>query len=191
MTADRNDVSSEDIEWRALLDQAAAALTWSELSSVLYRSGVLVSEYLSVLSEEDEWSEVVETGDVSALRALLTESVRDDRFSEGEGESNFWDGLFDEILAALANRVHLDYEVPRRVLPCPTCGDTVRIQTVVFGMPAGMPSQEEEDQYYFAGCVMDDTMGTWYCPACDQFYSPEHESVWASDELTRPQSGQG
>ncbi len=59
-----------------------------------------------------------------------------------------------------------------RVLSCPTCGDKERVQKVVFGMPAGQPSAEDEERYFYAGCVIEEPInGDWYCPACEQFYS--------------------
>jgi hypothetical protein len=38
-------------------------------------------------------------------------------------------------------------------------------------MPAGPPTEEEEDKYYFAGCTDDGSTGDWFCPTCERFYS--------------------
>jgi len=164
--------ADEVVEWGTLFSRCESARTWPELRGELYGSRVLLSDYRSVLSARDlDGDELLETGTIDELRALLTEQVEEDRFCQGVGEEAFWDGTVDEILSALANRMDLAYVAPHRVLPCPTCGDAHRAQTVVFGMPAGQPTPEDEERYLFAGCVVDDTMGDWYCRSCESFYS--------------------
>lgn len=172
MTEATNDVSSGEIEWARLLDRCVGAGSWPVFHDEMYGSGVLLSDYNAVLAATDiEVDELLELGTVEQLRAMLTEQVSFDHFSCGSGEHDFWNGTFDETLAALAFRLGMPYDTPRRVLPCPTCGNKARIQTVVIGMPAGPPTPEEEDKYYFAGCVDDGSMGDWFCPMCDSFYS--------------------
>jgi hypothetical protein len=172
MTTTANDAPSGAIDWTQLFGRCVAAESWSEFHKEMYGSGVLLSNYLAVLAATDlEGDELLELGTVQQLRAMLTEQVREDHFSYGSGEHDFWNGIFDEFLAALAYRLGMPYDTPRRVLPCPTCGDKARIQTVVFGMPAGPPTPEEEDKCYFAGCVDDGSMGDWFCPACESFHS--------------------
>ncbi|MEN8041635.1 MAG: DUF6508 domain-containing protein [Actinomycetota bacterium] len=161
----------DEIDWSSLFAACAQAKSWSELLRVVFVSGVLLSEYTATQTEADvDDDEVLEHGSVEQLRAVLTRHVREDRFAEGAGEEYFWSGTFDEILAVMASRMNVVYDPPRRVLPCPTCGDASKIQTVVFGMPARMPTSEDEAQYHFAGCVVDDEMGDWYCPTCEEFY---------------------
>ncbi len=160
------------VEWGNLFSGCRAACTWPELRGELYRSRVLLSDYRSVLSASDlDGDELLETRTIDELQALLTEQVREESFCEGAGEEAFWDGTVDAILSALADRMDLAYLAPHRVPPCPTCGDTRRVQTVVFGMSAGQPSPEDEERYLFAGCVAADTMGDWYCRSCERFYS--------------------
>lgn len=172
MTEATNDVPSGEIEWARLLDRCVVAESWPVFHDEMYGSGVLLSDYNAVLAATDiEGDELLELGTVEQLRAMLTEQVSFDHFSCGSGEHDFWNGTFDETLAALAFRLGMPYDTPRRVLPCPTCGNKARIQTVVIGMPAGPPTPEEEDKYYFAGCVDDGSMGDWFCPMCDSFYS--------------------
>jgi hypothetical protein len=172
MTEPRSDVPSAEIDWGKLLGRCVAAESWSEFHIEMYGSGMLLSEYNAVLAATDlESDELLELGTVGQLRAMLTEQVRADHFSYGLGEYDFWNGTFDETLAALAYRLNQSYDAPRRVLPCPTCGDTAKIQTVVFGMPAGPPTPGEEDENYFAGCTVDGSMGDWYCPTCESFHS--------------------
>lgn len=172
MTEATNDVPSGEIEWARLLDRCVVAESWPVFHDEMYGSGVLLSDYNAVLAATDiEVDELLELGTVEQLRAMLTEQVSFDHFSCGSGEHDFWNGTFDETLAALAFRLGMPYDTPRRVLPCPACGNKARIQTVVIGMPAGPPTPEEEDKYYFAGCVDDGSMGDWFCPMCDSFYS--------------------
>ena len=54
--------------------------------------------------------------------------------------------------------------LPKRIRPCPVCGDRDRVHRVVWGMPAGMPPEHLADRVYFAGCVIGDESGNWYCP---------------------------
>jgi len=171
MTGSGLDVPAGEVEWATLFSRCEVAHTWSELRGELYGSRVLLSDYRSVLSASDlDGDELLETGSIDELRALLTEQVKEDPSCEGAGEEAFWDGAVDEILSTLADRLDLAYVAPDRVLPCPICLDTRRVQTVVFGMPAGQPSPEDEERYLFAGCVTDDTMGDWYCRSCERFY---------------------
>ncbi len=69
--------------------------------------------------------------------------------------------------------------LPKRIKPCPECGDRETVQYIVEGMPAVPPTQEEEDRSYFAGCVIvegvDDEgnplpRSKWVCTACGRFY---------------------
>lgn len=185
MTDNATDVPSAEIDWAHLFDRCAAAGSWSDFRSELYGSGVLLSDYMAVLAASNmDGDELLELGTTEQLRGLLTEQVRLDHFEEGAGEVDFWDGTFDETLAALAYPMSTDYDSPRRVLPCPTCGDTKNVQTVVFGMPAGQPTLEEEAKYYFAGCLVDGTMGDWYCPSCEKFHSVPRVNPfeWAEQE---------
>ena len=101
MTSDATDVPTEEVEWVRVFNRCAAAKTWSELQSMLYASGILLSDYVTVLetSEFDE-DELLEFGTEEQLRAMLTQLVRQDHFVEGAGEHGFWQGTFDEILAA-------------------------------------------------------------------------------------------
>lgn len=61
--------------------------------------------------------------------------------------------------------------LPKRIPPCPVCGDTDRVQYVTRGMPAGRPPKHLEDRLYFAGCIGDEwPKGDWYWPGDDRFY---------------------
>jgi hypothetical protein len=197
MTGTGNDAPSAEIDWTQLLGRCLAAETWSEFHDEMYGSGVLLSDCLAVLAATDlEGDDLLELGTVAQLRAMLTEQVRGDHFSYGSGEQDFWEGTFDEILAALAFGLGVPYDMPRRVLPCPTCGDKAKIQTVVIGMPAGPPTEEEEDQYYFAGCTDDGSTGDWFCPTCESFYSvPRVDSFeWVTtneEQATRTETADG
>jgi hypothetical protein len=172
MTGKRNNAPSAEIDWTRLFGRCVTAGTWSEFHQEMYGSGVLLSDYLAILAATYlDGDELIELGTVAQLRAMLTEQVGEDHPSSGLGEEDFWNGTYDEILAALAHRIGPPYDTPRRVLPCPTCGDKAKIQTVVIGMPAGPPTEEEEDQYYFAGCTDDGSTGDWFCPTCESFYS--------------------
>jgi hypothetical protein len=201
MTGTMNDLPSAEIDWTKVLGRCVDVENWSDFHDEIYGSGVLLSDYNAVLAASElEGDELLELGTVEQLRAMLTEQVREDHFAYGSGEYDFWNGTFDEILAALAFRVGTPYDTPRRVLPCPTCGDKAKVQTVVFGMPAGPPTPEEEDEYYFAGCTDDGGMGDWFCPTCETFHSVQwlDPFEWAgqdagpeqNDMLTADESGE-
>ena len=186
MTGTPSDVPGDEVEWGNLFSGCRAARSWPELHDEIRGSGVLVSGHRSVLSGSDlDGDELLEMGTIDELRALLTEQVRADHLWEGAGEEALWHGALDDVLVALADRVGLSYVAPHRVLPCPTCGDTQRVQTVVFGMPAGQPTPEDEERYLFAGCVTDDTMGDWYCRSCERFYSVPSAEPSQKDERDR------
>ena len=62
--------------------------------------------------------------------------------------------------------------LPKRIPPCPVCGDTEQVQYVIRGMPAGPPPEHLADRLYFAGCIVDEwAASNWYCPADDRFYA--------------------
>ena len=67
--------------------------------------------------------------------------------------------------------------LPKRVRACPECRKSAQVQIIVYGMPAGPPTPEEEDRVIFAGCVMfvsedpDQGPPKWRCPACDVSYT--------------------
>ena len=181
MMSNRMDTPAEEIEWESLFIDAAAAPTWSELEVALARSGVLVTRYddYPFPTEEEVWNSVIETRDVAEIRALLTHHVREDQLVENAGVDDFFDGIFDLLLGALADRVGEVYVPPSRLPACPKCGAASKVQEVVYGMPAREPSPEEELHTYFAGCVVDEVIdGRWRCPPCGHFFDYPPATLW-------------
>ncbi|KAA3640333.1 MAG: hypothetical protein DWP92_03230 [Armatimonadetes bacterium] len=194
MTGVPNDAPVGEIDWTGFFARCVAAESWPVFRNEAYRSGVLLSHYHAVLGATGlEGDELLERGTVEELRALFTQQIRKEYFTYGSGEHEFLDGILDETLEALAHRMGLPYDTPRRVLPCPTCGDRARIQTVVIGMPAGPPSPQDEEKYYFAGCIDDGSTGDWFCPSCDSFYSVPFENPfrWVNAESGAAQGDTG
>jgi hypothetical protein len=78
--------------------------------------------------------------------------------------------------------------LPKRIRRCPQCGDRDHIQVIIYGMPAGPPTPEEEDRVIFAGCVMfvsedpDWQSPKWHCPTCDASYTGRGVVVPEPDE---------
>ena len=72
--------------------------------------------------------------------------------------------------------------LPKRVRACPECRKSAQVQIIVYGMPAGPPTPEE-DRVIFAGCVMfvsedpDQGPPKWHCPTCDVSYTRRGEIV--------------
>ncbi|MCZ7533831.1 MAG: nuclease A inhibitor family protein [Acidimicrobiia bacterium] len=181
MTGAPIDTPIDEIDWTGFFARCVVAESWPAFRNEAYSSGVLLSHYHAVLDATDiEGDELLEWGTVKELRALFTQQIRKEYFTYGSGDHEFLDGILDETLEALAHRLGLAYDTPRRVLPCPTCGDRARIQTVVIGLPAGPPSPKDEDHYYFAGCTDDGSTGEWFCPTCDSFYSVPFENPFRS-----------
>lgn len=191
---DSIDVPTERIDWGALFAAVASADSFNAMLGPVYASGVLVSDYNP--SYDDDLEEAVEMADVATLRSLLTAIVRGDRFEEGSGEESYWEGDIDLVFDALAANVGVahplppgDYIIPRRIPPCPICGDTERVQYVIHGMPPGPPEGFDENRVVFAGCVVDGDMRAWHCPKCDTDYDPPHVDAWRDSWLFESASG--
>jgi hypothetical protein len=75
--------------------------------------------------------------------------------------------------------------LPKRIRVCPRCRDSGRVQHIVYGFPAFVPSEEEEDRVYFEGCIAQsyDKNPSWYCPACDTKYTGRGEIVTQIDDF--------
>jgi len=164
-----------EIDWAVLLQGLARAASFDEMVSPIYASGVLVTDYEPLT--DDDPDDLIEGADTAELRSLLTAYVLGDRFNPGLGEEGYWYGDLDAILDALASELGLVYPLerishalPDRIAPCPNCGDTDKVKSVVFGMPAGMPEGTDESRVIYAGCEMVGESHPWYCPACDLSY---------------------
>jgi hypothetical protein len=73
--------------------------------------------------------------------------------------------------------------LPKRIRACPVCRKSAQVQIIIYGMPAGPPSAEEEDRVVFAGCVMpfyedpEQEPPDWHCPTCRVSYTRRGEIV--------------
>lgn len=194
MTKDRQDLPTEAIAWDELLWSLADAESFSAMAELLYPSGVMLSDYRSFETSDADPEDVIETGDVMELRALLTSLVRDDHFSAGEGDRSYWDGQIDDVLDALASGVESiyplplpEYVLPRRVPPCPTCGKVDRLQFRLVGMPPAPPPGFDESRVIFAGCMVSHLPEpSFRCERCSVDFDPpgyaESES-WVFEDL--------
>ena len=78
--------------------------------------------------------------------------------------------------------------LPKRVRACPVCRKSAKVQIIIYGMPAGPPSAEEEDRVMFAGCMMpfyedpEQEPPKWHCPTCDVSYTGRGVVVPETDE---------
>ena len=162
MVDDRTDVPTADIDWPTLLGRLAEVDGFAAMADVLYGSGVLIGDYSGHLSSDADFDDLIAEGDVMTLRALVTSLLRDDHFSPGEGDRHFWDGEFDEVLDAIADRLGLVYPLvsvdgvmPRRIPPCPTCGRIDMVKMRIVGFPAVAPDADMS-RLIFAGCIPDE-----------------------------------
>jgi predicted RNA-binding Zn-ribbon protein involved in translation (DUF1610 family) len=75
--------------------------------------------------------------------------------------------------------------LPKRIRRCPQCGDSDRVQVIIYGLPAFPPSPEEEHRVTFAGCMWPDYEKTpkWFCPTCGVSYTGRGEIVEEPDEV--------
>lgn len=76
--------------------------------------------------------------------------------------------------------------LPQRIIRCPQCGDGDRVQVIIFGLPAFLPSAQERDRVLFGGCTLPPTtseMPEWFCPTCDVSYTGRGEIVEELDDL--------
>ena len=121
------------------------------------------------------------------MRRWLTWFVRRPQSIAGNGERIFWNGELDAVLDTIGRAVGHpyplppgEYVLPRRFRPCPSCGDTERVQYRVVGMPPAPPRVLDESRVRDEGCTVDEVElgGDWYCPACDAFYHHVQPRLW-------------
>ena len=164
MTVDaRTDLPDDAIDWQTLLEALADAESFADMVGPLYGSGALIADYECHAPDDADWYELPDDLDALALRALLTELVREGQTSPGMGDAHYWHGTIDTVLDELARRVGAfyplplpEYVLPRRIPPCPTCGRTDRIQYRLAGMPPAPPPDFDMDRVIFAGCIIED-----------------------------------
>ena len=121
------------------------------------------------------------------MRRWLTWFVRRPQSIAGNGERIFWNGELDAVLDTIGRAVGHpyplppgEYVLPRRFRPCPSCGDTERVQYRVVGMPPAPPRVLDESRVRDEGCTVDEVElgGDWYCPAGDAFYHHVQPRLW-------------
>lgn len=169
----------EDIDWPAFFNRMAWVSSFSEMTTHVYETGVLVTDYRQYPAYRGDQDDLA-NANILGLRAMLTWVFREGHFSMGSGDMAFWDGIIDEIVDELAARLGVpyplpdaEYLIPRRKPPCPRCGSTERLQFVIKGMPPAPPPGFDESRVVFAGCVIDDADPDWICTSCDHgFHIP-------------------
>ena len=131
VTKFRTDFPNGAIDWQSLFNFVATAQSFAAMRDPIYASGTLRTGYLDRVEDDVEILNAVEHADLNRLRDLLTWVVRRDRFSPGVGDEAYWCGHLDAIFDGMGSHVgavypvpHTDPSRPRRIPPCPACGDT-------------------------------------------------------------------